>query len=63
MSIPFLLRLPVAIPVSASLVACSVFAMNVPTTSGGWVTGVSAGVALFLANISTGAAINARRRR
>jgi hypothetical protein len=58
-----LLRLPVALPVSASLVAVSVAVMTTPPVFGRWAAGLAASAAMFLAIVHTGAAINARRRR
>jgi 1,4-dihydroxy-2-naphthoate octaprenyltransferase len=58
-----LLRISIAIPISVVLVALSVVLMTVPTTTRGWVTGSTAGAAMFLAIVYTGAALNAQRRR
>ncbi|PYY39311.1 hypothetical protein [Curtobacterium sp. MCPF17_046] len=62
-AVGLLLRLPVALPVSASLVAASVAVMTTPPASDRWVTGLAASAAMFLAITYTGAAINERRRR
>ncbi|PZE81719.1 hypothetical protein [Curtobacterium sp. MCBD17_032] len=58
-----LLRLPVALPVSAGLVAVSVAVMTVPLVSSRLAAGLAASGALFLAILYTGAAIDAHQRR